>query len=128
MAREKARTELSAAFLALRLRRDERWERDATGRVVLVVPRFRRGRLARWVQPRLRGPRRHLRVRLDAIGTFVWERANGLRRVEEILTDLRASFVDEPDLGERLRRFVDELLREDFFATGAGPAVAAHEE
>ena len=78
------------------------WESD--GELVVVLrPRFLRGPLAWWLQPRLRKP--YFRVHLDALGSFVWKRCDGLSTVAEIAAALEGSF------GAGQRQLVDRLLQ-----------------
>lgn len=125
---------LPPEFLSLRLVRRLRWCREPLSkesagrenaadaeRVVLLLPRFRRGFFARWLQPRLRGYRRFIRIRLDAIGSVVWEACDGETAMETVLERLDVRFGGrERDLPSRLRTFVDRLLREGFVADAEG--------
>jgi hypothetical protein len=78
--------------------------------VVLLRPRFQRGLLKRWLQPRLRRP--HLRVRLDEVGSFVWDRCDGNTTVAEIAESLAAHFGDRVNHAlERLTIFVTQMQR-----------------
>jgi hypothetical protein len=79
--------------------------------VVLLRPRFGRGRLGRWVERRLGS--RPLRLRLDEVGSFVWRRCDGARRVSVLSEELREEFGEriEP-VEERLVLFLTGLLRQ----------------
>lgn len=109
-------------FLTLRLVRRQRWERGADGRAVVLLPRFRHGRLGRWFQRRLPEGRQFVRIRLDERGTVVWERADGETSMGDLVRVLGARFeeTDEAQVAQRLRLFVDRLLREAI-AEPAGP-------
>lgn len=87
------------------------WKRDRQGLAVVLVPRFRRGLLARWLQPRLKGDRRFVKLHLDRVGSFVWERADGQTPVSVIADALAAEFgaAVEPRM-DRLEVFVRQLL------------------
>ena len=75
-------------------------ERDGE-RVVLLRPRFVRGPLAWWLQPIL--PHPYLKVHLDEVGSFIWERCDGETTVAEILAAMEAAF------GERVSPAIDRL-------------------
>ena len=76
--------------------------------VVLLRPRFMSGPLAWWLQPRLARP--YFRVRLDAVGSFIWRRCDGRTTVGEIAAGLQERFGDEvaPAM-DRLRLFLRQL-------------------
>ncbi len=76
--------------------------------VVLLRPRFVSGPLAWWLQPHLRRP--YFRVRLDAVGSFIWNRCDGQTTVGQIATGLEERFGDEvkPAM-DRLRIFLRQL-------------------
>ncbi len=85
-------------------------ELDPDGRVVLLVPRFRSGPLARWLLPRLSKP--HVRVRLDELGSYVWQRCDGATSLGDIERGMAERFGAELELpGERLGLFVGQLDR-----------------
>ncbi len=80
------------------------------GRVVLLRPRFIGGPLARWLQPHLRSP--HFRVRLDALGSFVWTRCDGQTTVAQLAEALQRELPAQADDAlRRLRLFLGELCR-----------------
>ena len=76
--------------------------------VVLLRPRFMSGPLAWWLQPRLARP--YFRVRLDAVGSFIWDRCDGNTTVGQIAAGLEERFGDEvtPAM-DRLRIFLRQL-------------------
>jgi hypothetical protein len=78
--------------------------------IVLLRPRYGRGRLGRWVERRLGS--RPLRLRLDEVGSFVWGRCDGDRKVAAISEDLRLEFGERIEPAEeRLVLFLTGLLR-----------------
>jgi len=89
------------------------WEDGPTDRAVLLVPRFRRGPLAKWLQPRLKSP--HIRVKLDAHGSFVWKRIDGTATFDQIAGEMRATFGAGVEPAEdRLKSFLILLYRDKF--------------
>lgn len=90
-------------------------EMSGDGTAVLLRPRFIWGPLARWLQPRLLSP--HVKVRLDELGTFVWLRCDGQKRVDEILEEMSGHFGDKKtgrpmdQAVERLQLFLHHLCQ-----------------
>jgi len=79
------------------------------GKVVVLVPRFD-GPLGRWVTRRLSRP--HYRVRLDSMGTAVWNACDGTRTVGQIVQELRHRHGTEVEPAEqRVVTFVRRLER-----------------
>jgi hypothetical protein len=95
-------------LLDLAPRRKVEAERTPEGRAVLLRPKFMRGPLARWVQPRLRRP--YYRIHLDDIGTFVWDHLDGETTVGRIAERAKEHFGEriEP-VYERLHLFLQQL-------------------
>ncbi len=88
-------------LLDLAPRREVQAVRSPEGRAILLRPKFHRGPLARWVQPRLRRP--YYRIHLDEIGTFVWDHIDGATTVGAIAEGAREHF------GERIEPIYDRL-------------------
>ncbi len=100
-------------LLELRPKRNIQWETGENGQVVLLVPKFRNGFLAKWVQPRL--SRSHYRVKLDAYGSFIWNACDGNTTVFEIADTMKDKFKE--DLGslyDRIGKFVRRLDESKF--------------
>lgn len=78
--------------------------------VTLLVPRFRSGPLARWLQPRLRPERAHIRVSLENRGSWVWRQCDGQRTVVEIAADFTRAFPTEQDqIEKRICQYLYQL-------------------
>ena len=89
------------------------WEDGPEGGAVLLVPRFRWGPLARWLQPRLRN--KHIRVKLDEIGSFAWRRFDGKTRFADIVDAMQGQFGAKVDpAADRLRKFCAVLSKDKF--------------
>jgi hypothetical protein len=99
----------------LRPRRRLEWEVNEDNRVVVLVPRFEHGFLARWLMPRLAKP--FIRVKLDEVGTFVWHRCDGQQTVGQIAEQLRQHFgpASEP-VYDRIAIFVRRLQRQELIS------------
>jgi len=93
-------------LLPLRVRTARACERDPDDRVVVLVPRYG-GWIGRILQPRLRRP--FFRLRLDAVGTFVWDRCDGERSGEAIACELAAAFPELQDPRARVALFLRQL-------------------
>lgn len=78
-----------------------------SGHVVLLQPRFRRA----WVQRFFSSPgRRHVRIHLDAIGSWVWSRLDDATPMEAIAQELTGAFPEEEDPQMRIVLFARQLL------------------
>jgi Coenzyme PQQ synthesis protein D (PqqD) len=80
---------------------------ETTGCAILLDPRFKSGPLGRWLQPRLNPERAHILVRLDEMGSFVWDQIDGRRTIDTIIR----TFVDvypeqRDDAAERVWKFL----------------------
>jgi hypothetical protein len=118
--RRAATPEEGSSWGDLRPRQACAWEEEED-RVILLRPRFGRGRLGRWLERRI--GRKPLRLRLDEVGSFVWTRCDGERRVSAISEELRASFGERIEPAEeRLVLFLSALLRNGCVSVAApGP-------
>ena len=88
---------------------DSSSDADPDGNEVLLVPRFRSGLSARWLQPRLRPERAHVRVRLDAQGSFVWRCMDGTTPVGDIISRFEAAFPDQAEIPGRVWMFLTAM-------------------
>ena len=90
------------------------WEEDGEkGLAVLLVPRFRKGFLKKWLQPKMKSP--FMKVKLDEIGSFVWKRCDGKRKVFEIASDLENEFGDRVKPVEgRINLYLTTLFKSQF--------------
>jgi hypothetical protein len=96
-------------FATVQPRRLLEW-REEDGRCVLLRPRLRSMRLARWVG-RL-GGNPYYRIRLDEVGTLVWGACDGQTSLAEIMALMRARFGDRVEpADQRLARFVRKMLK-----------------
>lgn len=89
------------------------WEDGPEDGAVLLVPRFRKGPLAKWLQPKLKRP--YIRVKLDEIGTFAWRRMDGSMRFHKIVEEMKKEFGDKVEpADERLKKFMTILYKDKF--------------
>ncbi len=103
----------SLNLLELRPQRNLRWETGENGRVTLIVPKFKNKYLVRWFVPLLAKP--NIKVKLDALGSFVWSRCDGRTSVEQIGHEMAETF-GEPleELYERIGQFLAKLAKDKF--------------
>lgn len=84
-------------------------------KVVVLLPRFSSGWASRHIQPRLKKPT--MKVKLDEIGTMVWQLIDGRRTVMEITEKVGEHFgerVTPPH--ERVGMFVTMMKNEGMIA------------
>ena len=100
-------------LLDLKPARNLSWEAGQDGRTVLLIPKFRKGLMAKWVQPKLRRP--NFRIKLDENGSFIWDLCNGQRTVGEIARFMNEKHgADFDPKYERTGKFITQMLREKF--------------
>jgi len=88
------------------------WEQAENGTVVVLVPKFRNPLVVRYVVPHLRYP--HVRVKLDAMGSFVWKLCDGKTTVAAMAEQMIAEFGDSATAAhDRIRTFLLTLERTD---------------
>ena len=89
------------------------WEDGPESRAVLLIPRFRWGPLAKWLQPRLKRP--FIKVKLDDIGSFVWKSCDGKATFTDIAGAMREKFGEKTEPAEdRLKKFLLTLRNNKF--------------
>lgn len=93
--------------------RNIKWEKKEDGLIVLLKPKFKHSLLKKYVLPRLKNP--YFKIKLDHVGSFIWELCDGNRRVEELAKSLKDKFGDEVEpLYDRLALFLQSLERNHF--------------
>lgn len=96
-------------FGAVRPRRLLEWSEE-DDRCVLLRPRLRSARLARWVK-RLGGDP-YYRIRLDEVGSLIWQACDGETSLAQIARRMRDRFGDKVEpVDQRLVQFVRSLLK-----------------
>lgn len=97
----------------LKPRRLVEWEMGKDNRVTLLIPKFRKGFMARTIQPRLRRPL--FRVNLDEFGSFVWISCDGKADVRSIGEEMMDKFgpAAEP-VYDRIGQFLRQLESSKF--------------
>ena len=103
----------SVNLFALKPLRTLKWETRDNELIVLLIPKFRNRLAKKWFVPMLARP--HIRVKLDAFGSYLWSRCDGNTTVEEIGEQMARKFGEpvEP-LYDRIGKFVQTLARDKF--------------
>lgn len=85
------------------------WE---DGCVVLILPRFRKVWMQRWLLPKALSP--EVRIRLEEHGTAVWKLIDGRHTVAEIIALLQPHFEPDENYASRVAAYVVQLQRDGF--------------
>lgn len=94
-------------------RRLVEWEDGQNELAVLLVPRFRKGIFAKWLQPRLKKP--YIKVSLDEFGSFIWRRIDGRTCFSEMTKFMEEKFGERISPSEeRLQKFLLILQQNGF--------------
>jgi len=89
------------------------WNKNEEGLIVLLKPKFKNPFLAKHVLPRLKNP--YYRIKLDAVGSFIWELCDGHSTVKELSRRLKDKFKDKVEpLYDRLGLFLQNLEKNHF--------------
>ena len=67
--------------------RNIKWEKKEDGLIVLLKPKFELALLKKYVLPRLKKP--CFKIKLDHVGSFIWEHCDGDLRVKEVAKSLK---------------------------------------
>ena len=88
-------------------------EKNAEGLYTLLKPKFSHPLLVKHLLPRLKRP--HFKVKLDEIGSFIWNLCDGKNTVKEIGLRLKDEFGERVEpLYERLGFFFHSLEKNRF--------------
>jgi hypothetical protein len=89
-------------FLELIPVKNIKWERGERGLVVLLKPKFKNKFLVKYLSPRIKNP--FFRIKLDEIGSYVWELCDEQNTVGNIGRKLKEKF------GEKIEPVYDRLI------------------
>jgi len=103
--------DLRTAILPERVpERNRRWLSSGPGDVRVLEPRYGHTALGRWLARNLRRP--DIEIKLDELGSAVWEACDGRATVGDIVRHVRDRFGDRIEPAhERLGRFLHQLAR-----------------
>ena len=83
------------------------WEDTEDGLITLLVPKFR-GMFGNFITSKMKSP--NYEVKLDRVGSFVWNECDGQKNVLEISEQMKDEFGDEIEpLYERISFFMKTL-------------------
>lgn len=93
--------------------RNIKWEKEEEGRIVLLKPKLKNSFFAKHLLPCLKNP--YYKIRLDSIGSFIWEKCDGSSTVKELAEDLKSNFGNNVEpLYNRLSLFLQSLEKNRF--------------
>lgn len=89
------------------------WEKTEDNLIILLKPKFKHPFFKKHVLPRMKKP--NYKIKLDAVGSFVWERCDGQRTVKEVAQSLKQEFGESVEpLYDRLALFLQSLEKNHF--------------
>ncbi|MFP4081934.1 MAG: PqqD family protein [Candidatus Aminicenantes bacterium] len=93
--------------------RNIQWKKNKEGLILLLKPKVHNQWLAKFILPRLKNP--YYSIRLDEVGTFVWEKCDGQHTVRELAGHLKDRFGDKVEpVYDRLALFLQGLEKSRF--------------
>ena len=88
-------------------------EKTEDGFSVLLKPKYRHPLFVKHALPRMKSP--NYKIKLDDIGSFIWDLCDGSNNVKEIGRQLEEKFGDKVEpLYDRLRIFFQNLEKNKF--------------
>lgn len=96
----------------LKPKRNAEWEMTDEGKIVVLVPKFRNPFLVKWLLPYLAKP--FFRIKLDDVGTLIWQQSDGATPVSSIAESLQRKFgASVEPVDARINHFLRQLERGD---------------
>lgn len=93
--------------------RNIKWKKKEDGLIILLKPKFRHPFITKHILPHLKRP--YYKIKLDAVGSFIWELCDGKLSVKEIAQSLKHHFKDEVEpLYDRMALFFQSLEKHRF--------------
>ncbi len=88
-------------------------EKDESGLITILIPKFKNTLLKKYIAPKLNDD--HFRVKLDKFGSAVWFRIDNESNVYQIIKDIKAKFGDElQEETDRIAKFIFQLYHKGF--------------
>jgi hypothetical protein len=88
-------------------------EKSEGGSYILLKPKYKHPWFVKNILPRLQNP--YFKVKLDDIGSFIWELCDGQNSVEQIAREMKTKFGDKVEpLYERLGTYFQNLEKNKF--------------
>lgn len=95
--------------------RNIKWEKKENGLIVLLKPKFKHTFFKKYIPLRFKSP--YYKIKLDAIGSYVWELCNGHLTVKELGQKLKYKFGDDVEpIYNRLALFLQNLEKNHFIS------------
>jgi len=89
------------------------WKKEENGLIVLLKPKFKHTFFKKYILPHLKNP--YYKVKLDSVGSFIWELCDGRLTVKEAAQSLKDKFGDNVEpLYDRLALFLQSLEKHHF--------------
>ncbi len=102
-----------------------KWETTEDGKVVVLVPKFKNQFLAKWILPYLAKP--FFRIKLDDIGSAIWQQCDGATSVAAIAQSLKEKFGGSVEpVDERINKFLNHLERGDLLSVNRMETTTLH--
>lgn len=90
-----------------------RCKKNEEGFNVLLKPKYKSSFMKKYLLPRMKRP--NFKIKLDKIGSFIWDLCDGKRTVEEMAKLLKEKFGEEVEpLYDRMSLFLQHLERNAF--------------
>ena len=103
----------SINYLELTPKRSYNHEVEDSGKVSVLVPKFRNKFLVSFLAPRLKAP--YIKAKLDEFGSLTWIEMDGSKNVQSISQLLSDKFGDKVQpVNERLTKFLTQLYQYNF--------------
>jgi hypothetical protein len=88
-------------------------EKTGEGLTILLKQKFHHPWFIKHILPRLKNP--HYKIKLDDVGSFIWELCDGEKSIKEISARLKEKFGDKVEpLYDRLGIFFQNLEKNNF--------------
>ena len=86
-----------------------------SGRVVLLVPRYRDPLFGRLIQPRLSAEKRYVRIPFDQRGTYLWPLLDGASTIVELAEGFQEAFPgDAEQAAKRIAAYLHRMYEHRF--------------
>jgi len=110
---KKKKINCSINYLELTPKRVYNYEVESSGKISVLVPKFKNKLLVNFLAPRLKAP--YIKAKLDDFGSLTWIEMDGTKNVESISQLLTDKFGDKVQpANERLTKFLTQLYQYNF--------------
>lgn len=110
---KKKKINSSINYLELTPKRVYNYEVESSGKISVLVPKFKNKLLVNFLAPRLKAP--YIKAKLDDFGSLTWIEMDGTKNVESISQLLTDKFGDKVQpVNERLTKFLTQLYQYNF--------------